>query len=224
MYDVFIGLTLFLLYSFIGWIMEVIVTLWNEKRLVNRGFLIGPLCPIYGVGALLILALLGNYKEDALVLFLMAMVVCTILEYVTSYAMEKLFGSRWWDYSDRLFNIDGRVCLRNTLAFGVLALLIEYIVNPFIVDIIHLISPILLKSVISILMIIFIIDFCVSCKIISSFREVGKKVGRKVFKDSTEEISAKVKATLRKKNIFTRRVVNAFPNFIYLIKKKGKKK
>jgi len=82
---------LFLFYSFIGWLMEVCVSLVTKHRFVNRGFLIGPYCPIYGVGCLLITIFLSKYKDDILILFLLTIVICTILEYLTSFAMEKIF-------------------------------------------------------------------------------------------------------------------------------------
>ena len=82
---------LFMTYSFIGWLMEVICKLIETKKIINRGFLIGPYCPIYGWGCLLITMLLNKYVDDPLVLFVMAIIICSILEYVTSYLMEKLF-------------------------------------------------------------------------------------------------------------------------------------
>ena len=96
---------LFLIYSFIGWLMEISFTLYKDKTLVNRGFLMGPYCPIYGCGCILIILLLKRYLNDFIVLFIMSMVICSILEYLTSYIMEKLFKARWWDYSKKKFNI-----------------------------------------------------------------------------------------------------------------------
>ena len=122
---------LFVIYSVIGWIMEVIYTLVIDKKFTNRGFLVGPYCPIYGVGAVLIIILLSGYKERPIGLFVLAIVICSILEYFTSYIMEKLFKARWWDYSNRKFNINGRICLETMVPFGVIACLIVYIVNPF---------------------------------------------------------------------------------------------
>ena len=81
----------------------------------------GPICPIYGHGAIIMLILLKDFASNPFILFVMSMLVCTTLEYLTSYFMEKLFSARWWDYSNKKFNINGRVCLRNTLCFGILA-------------------------------------------------------------------------------------------------------
>ena len=79
--------------------------------MMNRGFLIGPCCPIYGCGCLLFILILPKYLDDPIVLFILAATICSVLEYITSWIMEKLFNTRWWDYSKRRFNLDGRVCL-----------------------------------------------------------------------------------------------------------------
>jgi len=97
----------FIIYSFMGWMMEVICKLFELKRFVNRGFLIGSICPIYGYGVLGIILLVGRNTTDLLSVFLKSILVCSILEYFTSYLMEKLFHARWWDYSRRKYNING---------------------------------------------------------------------------------------------------------------------
>ncbi|MCZ4428067.1 putative ABC transporter permease, partial [Bifidobacterium breve] len=97
----------FVLYSFIGWIYESILVSVMERRLVNRGFLNGPLCPIYGAGAALAIALLHN-MHNPIMIFLISAIGASVLEYVTSWAMEKMFHARWWDYSDYRFNLQGR--------------------------------------------------------------------------------------------------------------------
>ena len=99
---------LFIIYSFMGWLMEIIDNIIVKHKIVNRGFLLGPYCPIYGFGCLSLIFFLSNYKSDPIILFFMAIVICSILEYSTSYIMEKLFKLRWWDYTDKKFNINGR--------------------------------------------------------------------------------------------------------------------
>ena len=101
----------FIIYSFLGWIIEVILCSIIEKKIVDRGFLIGPICPIYGCGAVIITLALSSYKDDWIVVFCMAVILAGALEYFTSYAMEKIFHARWWDYSNNKFNINGRICL-----------------------------------------------------------------------------------------------------------------
>lgn len=216
MYKTFILIALFLIYSFIGWIVEVSAFLIQDHKFVNRGFLIGPVVPIYGTGGILITILLTKYQSDPIVLFCMAVIVCSILEYLTSYIMEKIFKTRWWDYSNKKFNINGRICLSNLIVFGIMGLVMVYLINPFLIGILNKIDPILLKCVVSILMVLFVIDFFVSFSVTSKIKNVGKVV----FKDSTEEINAKVKEILLSNGKLTRRVIKAFPNFDIRFKQK----
>ena len=216
MYKTFILIALFLIYSFIGWIVEVSAFLIQDHKFVNRGFLIGPVVPIYGTGGILITILLTKYQSDPIVLFCMAVIVCSILEYLTSYVMEKIFKTRWWDYSNKKFNINGRICLSNLIVFGIMGLVMVYLINQFLINILNKIDPILLKCVVSILMVLFVIDFFVSFSVTSKIKNVGKVV----FKDSTEEINAKVKEILLSKGKLTRRVIKAFPNFDIRFKQK----
>lgn len=100
----------FLLYAFIGWVYESVLVSVSERRWVNRGFLNGPLCPIYGCGAVLAIVLLHDFTNP-IEIFLISSFGASILEYITSWGMEKLFHARWWDYSHYRFNIQGRICL-----------------------------------------------------------------------------------------------------------------
>ena len=114
----------FVLYSFIGWMYESILCSVAGKKLVNRGFLNGPVCPVYGTGAVAVVFVLSPLKDEPLALFLTSALLTTSLEYLTSWAMEKLFHARWWDYSKRFLNIHGRVCLRGFVAFGAMSALV----------------------------------------------------------------------------------------------------
>lgn len=123
----------FVLYSCIGWIHEsVFCSLYFEKRFINRGFLIGPYCPIYGVGAIACYLILGEINNMMLT-FLLAAFICCFLEYITGYLMEKLFNKRWWDYSEMPFQIHGRICLYGALLFGVGSVVICQIVEPWVI-------------------------------------------------------------------------------------------
>ena len=128
---------LFLIYSITGWLIEVIGGLIQNKKFVNRGFMIGPYCPIYGIGGVLITILLQDYVNNPFVLFCVAIVICGVLEYLTSYIMEKVFKARWWDYSKKKFNINGRVCLETIIPFGLLGCFIMYVSNPFIENLLN---------------------------------------------------------------------------------------
>ena len=120
------------IYSFIGWVYESILCSVAGKKLVNRGFLNGPVCPIYGTGAVAVVAVLSPLRDEPLLLFLTSAILTTVLEYITSWAMEKLFHARWWDYSKRFLNIHGRVCLRGFVAFGAMSVLVVRYVQPFV--------------------------------------------------------------------------------------------
>lgn len=123
---------LFLMYSAIGWIAEVIYCSIVERRLVNRGFLHGPICPVYGFGALLALALLKPFMEDLAVLFVMSVVLTTALEYFSGWVLETVFSMKWWDYSNFRFNINGRVCLLNSVLFGCMSVIVLRFVHPWV--------------------------------------------------------------------------------------------
>ena len=122
---------MFFVCAVLGWVMEVTCKLIELHRFINRGFLIGPYCPIYGWGAVLVSLSLSRYASSPVIVFIMAMVVCGTLEYLTSYFMEKLFHARWWDYSNRRFNLNGRVCANTLIPFGLLGLTMVYLVKPF---------------------------------------------------------------------------------------------
>lgn len=197
---------LFIIYSFLGWCMEMVVCYISTKEWVNRGFLIGPICPIYGCGCLLMILLLEKYLKDPFVLFVMAMLLCSLLEYFTSYLMEKLFKARWWDYSHKKYNINGRICLDNILAFGILGLLMMYLINPFVAKMLGYVSLNIINIVAIVIAVIFVIDNVISLKVISSFKTVVKSI----HKDSTAEITKKVREILSDKGRLYRRLVSAF--------------
>lgn len=119
----------FSLYAVIGWIWEVIICSIPAKKFINRGFLNGPYCPIYGAGAILVLISLSGISSPVLLFFIGAILTCT-LEYITSWAMEKLFHAKWWDYSDKFLNINGRVCLLGATAFGTLSVVTIKLLHP----------------------------------------------------------------------------------------------
>ena len=189
-YNIEIFFLMFMIYAVAGWIMECTLGVIQKHKFVNRGFLIGPYCPIYGVGVVLGHVLLSRFADNVVLLFILSTLVCGTLEYLTSYFMEKIFHARWWDYGQSKFNINGRVCLGTLIPFGVLCTAIISIVNPWILDKLYMIpSNILMYVVISIL-IIYIADCVISFNIILRFKNLSKQE-----KDSTEEISKKVRET-----------------------------
>lgn len=212
----FIYFILFLIYSFLGWTIEVIVTFNKEKKFVNRGFLLGPYCPIYGFSSIIMILYLGRYRDSFITIFLLAVVVCSIIEYLVSYLMEKLFNARWWDYSNRKFNINGRVCLENSIWFGLLGTLLIYVVNPFLYNLISKMSDNVLLIVGSFLLIIFVIDLIISLNV--TFK-IKSNITKLIKKDSTEEFNHKIKELIDSK-LLNRRLFKAFPKLKFNIKDK----
>lgn len=200
---------LFLIYAFIGWTFEVILSLVTKKKFINRGFLIGPYCPIYGVGVLFVILLLRNYLDRPFGLFILSMVICSIVEYTGNFLLEKIFKTSWWDYSSKKFNINDRICLETIIPFGGGCLLIMYIVNPFLLKLLNSIPLTILNIIAIILLILFIIDFIVSLRIIWNF----KKISDNAKIDNTERVTEYIKNEIlkRRKALYTR-LINAFPN------------
>lgn len=128
---------LFTLYSFLGWVNETVYCSIPARRFINRGFLNGPFCPVYGVGALLVVFFLKPFQQNILLLFICGVVITSILEYITSFLLEKLFHTKWWDYSEHRFHIHGRVCLLNSLLFGILAVFVMVVVHPFLISLLE---------------------------------------------------------------------------------------
>lgn len=119
-------------YSFIGWVYESIVCSLGERKLVNRGFLNGPLCPVYGFGALVCIICLYQRMDNIFLLFFSGVVLTCTVEYITSVLLEKLFHMKWWDYSHYRFNIGGRVCLLGAVVFGAMSVLLVKYIHPFV--------------------------------------------------------------------------------------------
>lgn len=199
---------LFIIYSFVGWIVEIVYNGFVHKKFVNRGFLIGPYCPIYGFGALLVTVFLTQFRDNFIVAFVMSIFLFSILEYSTSYLMEKIFKARWWDYSEYKFNINGRICLETMIPFGLLGCFVIYVTDPLLKSLFSLMNPLFIKILAIILLVIFIADLIVSLKIINSFKKTAITF---LKRDNTEEITKKVKAFLLKKSVWTKRLMQAFP-------------
>lgn len=122
----------FFLYSFLGWCTEVAYATVKERRFVNRGFLGGPWCPIYGVGVSAVVTLLDGFQDSLLLLYLSSFVLVTLIEGMTGFIMDKIFHHKWWDYTGLPFNIGGYVCLPFSIAWGAACLVIVKGVHPVI--------------------------------------------------------------------------------------------
>lgn len=129
---------IFLIYGFVGWCTEVIFAAVNSGKFVNRGFLNGPICPIYGFGILAVVRLLKPFGNNILLLFVGSVLITSALEYITGFLLEKLFHQKWWDYSDVPFNIQGYVCLKFSLLWGLACMFIVKIIHPLVIKFIHI--------------------------------------------------------------------------------------
>lgn len=205
----------FWLISICGWIMEVIVCSLEERRFINRGFLIGPYCPIYGFGGLILL-LLTPFKDNLILVFLLSLILCSILEYFVSYLMELLFKVRWWDYSQEAFNINGRICLRNALAFGILGMFFVCYINPFIFKILNNIAD---KRLIIFGLVTFAVTVCdlvISLNIMSNIKGTIKAISdNERLKDATNDIKELIREKLLEKSFLYRRLIKTYNQFEY---------
>lgn len=132
----------FVFYSFAGWIGEVGYAYKNQKKFVNRGFLHGPFCPMYGACMLTILLLFGRFSNlNTFQFFVIATILTAIIEYFTGLILEKLFNQKWWDYTEDPFNLHGRICLHFSLMFGVLTTLGVKFIHPIIASILNSFNP-----------------------------------------------------------------------------------
>ncbi len=148
----------FFAFSFIGWIWEVCLVLVQTGKLVNRGVLLGPWLPIYGSGGVLILLLLRKMFNKPIITFFSMTILCTVIEYITSWYLEVTKGVRWWDYSNYLLNINGRVCLEGAIVFGIGGCAVVYLLAPKLSKVFNKLSNYILVPICVILTFLFTID------------------------------------------------------------------
>ena len=209
LYNISFYFLLYFMYCILGYFLECSYCSIKTKKIVlNRGFLIGPYLPIYGNGAMIIVLCLQRYMNDPIVLFFMASIISTSLEYFTSYIMEKVFKARWWDYSNKKYNINGRVCLENSLLFGIGSLLIMYCINPLFQDILFEVPNISVIIFGAIFFTVYLIDTIMSIGIIYNI----SKTSVFIKKDVTDQINEKVQLLLKHNFNLKLRLLNAFPD------------
>lgn len=178
----------FITYSFLGWIMESIFRSICEKKLINTGFLKGPFCPIYGIGAIIMLLFLKSFSNNLLLLFFISVIVLTLWEYLVGILLEKLFHTKYWDYSDNKFNFQGRICLMNSIFWGILGVVFIQYIHPFIESIIEKVDIRLLTYIYSIIGIVMLIDAITS---------IIKVKNIKVTLEKIEELNKEIKEKLK---------------------------
>lgn len=160
--NIYEAVWIFLIYAFLGWCSEVAFAAVNKGAFVNRGFLNGPVCPIYGFGMLIVVTCLWNLRSNVILLFLGSAALTTALEFVTGFVLEKFFHDKWWDYSDMPFNIKGYVCLKFTILWGLAASFIIGAVHRFVYMIIRLTPFTLGVVLLSVFLAAFAADFAVT--------------------------------------------------------------
>lgn len=163
----------FILYCFIGWFYEsTICSLPKYHKIINRGFLLGPYCPIYGVGVMANWFLLKGMESPVAIFLASALISCAI-EYVTSYGMEKLFYAKWWDYSDLPFNLHGRICLYGGVIFGGGNVIFIKVIHPFVMSVLEYIP----KARIDILALVFAVILLTDIVLtVNSINNLNKKL------------------------------------------------
>ena len=182
----------FITYSFLGWVMESIFRSISEKKIINTGFLKGPFCPIYGVGAIIMLLFLKKFADNLAVLFIVSVVVLTIWEYLVGVLLEKLFHTKYWDYSKNKFNFQGRICLTNSIFWGILGVVFVKYIHPAIENLIEKIDVRILIFVYSILGIVILVDMITS---------IVKVKNIKVTLEKIEKLNNEIREKLKEENV-----------------------
>ena len=207
-YHVYQLLWIFFVYSFIGWCGEAAMAAVRRHKFVNRGFVSGPLCPVYGAGAAAVAVFLPELHDRLFFLFLGGMIVTTFVEYLTGRLLELIFHRKWWDYSDEKFNLDGYVCLKNSAIWGLCSVLMICFFDPLLCRLIDLIPRLAGNILLWILGVLLVID-----AVGSGVAVLGLKKKQSRITQITEELHKTSK--LLENALTTRiqkRMVSAFPN------------
>lgn len=185
----------FFFYSAVGWLGESIYCSVGARRPVNRGFLTGPMCPIYGTGTLVLSVCLYPFREHLVFVFFAGVVLCDIVEYITSYLMEKLFHARWWDYSNEFMNLHGRICLKHSIYWGAASVGFVWLIHPYIEKLFleHLDERLLLPLS-AVILSVFTIDVINSVRKALDIRKLQMKLQR--LAETIEQMPVQFKNTL----------------------------
>lgn len=193
----------FFIYSFLGWVWESCYVSVKEKRWVNRGFVTGPLCTIYGCGALFVYLFLWTYEDNLFILYFGGMVLATVLEYITAWLMELIFHASWWDYSTQPLNLQGRICLGASLGWGVFTIILFKLFQPAVEWIVALYPVAVGKIAVICIMVVHAADVIASGAaafglreklehLDKTFDELSEYLVSTKFHETTEELRWKV--------------------------------
>ena len=175
----------FLVYSVLGWMYESTYCTIVERKWANRGFLYGPLCPIYGFGVIGMIAVWQLVQAEGISVspwqvFVVTALGTAVLEYLTSWALEKLFHARWWDYTDMPLNVNGRICLPATVLFGLMGLLVVYVLYQPTMDITNMVAPELIEALSLVLIALVAADTTLTVSALTQFAQMAVTVTDKV--------------------------------------------
>lgn len=201
--DIYHILNWFFIYSFLGWVWESCYVSAKEKRWVNRGFVTGPLCTIYGCGALAVYLFLWPYESNILMLYFGGMILATVLEYITAWLMEMIFHASWWDYSTQPFNLQGRICLGASLGWGFFTVILFKVFHPVVERIVLLYPAYLGKIFVVCIMAVHLADLAASAvaafglrdkleHLDEAFDELADYLNSTRFREATEELKWKI--------------------------------
>ena len=205
---------LFFVFSVLGWCMELFLKYIQYHHFINRGFLIGPYCPIYGSGIVFItvmVSILSGMESSVGTTFSISFIGCGILEYAVSYYLEKKFHARWWDYSTKPMNLHGRIWIGNLFLFGIGGTLVIEVINPIMYSLFDRIPERSLYALSSLIVFVMSADYLTShfvMKFVKSSVENSEA-------DNTESISKEIKLLMSNKSILYRRIADAYPDVIY---------
>ncbi len=204
-YSILAYLWFFIIYSFIGWCVEIAFHTVTTGEFVNRGFLNGPVCPIYGFGMIMLIFFLGSLIDNFILLFIGSFLLTSILEFITGFILEEIFNKKWWDYSDRPLNVKGYICLSFSIAWGLASIFVLNIINPPISKFVSILNNRISNTLLALLLACFVTDFIITVlgimkinKRLRIFNEIEEKlklysedIGRNIYKGMTAAIKTK---------------------------------
>lgn len=192
-FNLFEILVYFIIYSSLGWLMESVFRTICEKKIINTGFLKGPFCPIYGFGAIIMFLFLDGFEDKPILLFFIALILLTLWEYIVGVLLEKIFKTKYWDYSNHKINFQGRVCLTNSIFWGILGVVFVKYIHPGIQHVISMVDKNILIYVVTICSIVFLVDMITTIVNVKNIKTTLNKI---------EELNKEIKEKLKEiKNI-----------------------
>ena len=204
----------FMLFSLFGYIAEMTMCIIVDRKITNRGFLCGPIIPIYGVGSLFLILLLEPFKNNPVIVFFFGIIITTTIEYITSYLLEKIFHNRWWDYSQNKFNLNGRICLLNSSLFGIGSLAILYLAKPIFHDFLGQINQTALIVMAFICCFLFVLDVIYSCVVAYNLRNqiiLFSELKNEKIAKIPGMLERMIKKRIKKIKRYPKRLLKAFP-------------